>query len=35
MSVAEAKKIVKAYKKRLEKDSFPLSRVYLFGSYVS
>ncbi len=33
MSQIEAKKITKKYIKKLKKEDFPFSAVYLFGSY--
>ncbi|MFH1187973.1 MAG: nucleotidyltransferase domain-containing protein [bacterium] len=33
MSKVEAKKIVRRYAKKLEKNNYPFSAIYLFGSY--
>ena len=35
MSVAEVKQIAVAYGERLKKNNFPLSEIYLFGSYAT
>ena len=33
MSKAEAKKIVKKYAEKLEKENYPFKMIYLFGSF--